>query len=63
MSLDPSGAMAKELAGRAYHEKIRRDFIGGVRSGVNGTPTFYINGRRHDGGYSLAELLLAVDQA
>jgi protein-disulfide isomerase len=63
MNLDPSGGMAKDLAGHAYHEKIHRDFIGGVRSGVNGTPTFYINGRRHDGGYSMAELLLAVDQA
>lgn len=63
MSLDPSGNIAKELAGRVFHEKIRRDFIGGVRSGVNGTPTFFINGRRHDGGYSLPELLLAVDHA
>jgi protein-disulfide isomerase len=23
--------------------------MGGVRSGVNGTPTFYVNGVRHDG--------------
>lgn len=63
MNLDPSGNLVKEFAGRAYHEKIHRDFIGGVRSGVNGTPTFFINGRRHDGGYSVDELLLAVDQA
>jgi|SRR5882757_5370892 len=63
MSLDPSGNAAKDLAGRVYHEKIRRDFIGGVRSGVNGTPTFFINGRRHDGDYTLPELLHAVDHA
>jgi protein-disulfide isomerase len=55
--------LAKEFAGRAYHERIRHDFIGGVRSGVNGTPTFFINGIRHDGGYALPELLDAVDQA
>jgi protein-disulfide isomerase len=63
MNLDPTGDLAKEFAARAYHERIHRDFIGGVRSGVNGTPTFFINGRRHDGGYSVAELLLAIDQA
>ena len=42
---------------------MRRDFVGGVRSGVNGTPTFFINGVRHDGGYALEELLEAVDEA
>jgi protein-disulfide isomerase len=25
-----------------YRNKVRNDFIGGVRSGVNGTPTFFI---------------------
>jgi protein-disulfide isomerase len=30
---------------------------------VNGTPTFYVNGVRHDGGYTLDELLEAVDEA
>jgi protein-disulfide isomerase len=28
---------------------VRRDFIGGVRSGVNGTPSLFINGERYDG--------------
>lgn len=28
---------------------VREDFISGLRSGVNGTPTFYINGERYDG--------------
>ena len=28
---------------------IRRDFTGGVRSGVNGTPSLFINGQRYDG--------------
>lgn len=26
-----------------------RDFMGGVRSGVNGTPTFFVDGVRYDG--------------
>jgi protein-disulfide isomerase len=40
-----------EVAQHAYLPRIREDFMSGVRSGVNGTPTFYINGVRHDGGY------------
>jgi protein-disulfide isomerase len=28
---------------------VQEDFIGGVRSGVNGTPTFFINSVRYDG--------------
>lgn len=31
-------------------EKIEVDFEGGVRSGVNGTPSFYVNGEKFDGG-------------
>ena len=33
----------------AFATQIRRDFTGGVRSGVNGTPSLFINGRRYDG--------------
>ena len=37
--------------------------MSGVRSGVNGTPTFFINGVRHDGGYDLDSLLTALRAA
>ena len=37
--------------------------MGGVRSGVNGTPTFFINGVRHDDGYDLETLLRALRTA
>ena len=40
-----------------------RDFLSGVRSGVNGTPTFYINGVRHDDSYELETLLAALERA
>lgn len=53
----------QEVAEQRYMDRIRRDFVGGVRSGVNGTPTFFINDVRHDGGYSAPELLAAVDEA
>jgi protein-disulfide isomerase len=32
-----------------------------VRSGVNGTPTFFINGRRHDDAYDFASLGDAIE--
>jgi protein-disulfide isomerase len=34
----------------AAEPRVREDFASGVRSGVNGTPTFFINGFRYDGG-------------
>ncbi len=39
----------REIAQHVYQKRIKEDFSGGVRSGVNGTPTFYVNGIRHDG--------------
>jgi len=38
----------RELSERVYKERVQRDFLGGVRSGVNGTPTFFVNGIRYD---------------
>ena len=42
----------RDLDGDAYVERVRTDFMGGVRSGVNGTPTFFINGVRYEGDWS-----------
>ena len=50
------------LANFLHAERVRSDFLGGVRSGVNGTPTFFINGVRHDGGFSASELSAALEQ-
>jgi protein-disulfide isomerase len=49
------------LASKEYAPKVRADFLGGVRSGVNGTPTFFINGQRHDGSYEFDDLSTAID--
>jgi protein-disulfide isomerase len=38
----------RELAAHTYAPVVRQDFMGGVRSGVSGTPRFFINGRRHE---------------
>jgi len=48
-----------------YLERIRSDFTSGVRSGVNGTPTFFIDGRRHDGPFdedTLSRALAAAER-
>ena len=42
---------------------MREDFLRGVRSGVNGIPTFFIDGLRHDDTYDLATLLAAHEAA
>jgi len=33
-------------------EKVQQDFESGMRSGVNGTPSFFVNGFRYDGDWS-----------
>ncbi len=47
----------------AVIERIREDVYSGIQSGVNGTPTFFINGVRHDGSYDLDTLLAAIEDA
>ncbi len=59
----PSAALTQALEGRHFAARVRADFGGGVRSGVNGTPTFFINGLRHDGSKEFPELLLVIDEA
>jgi protein-disulfide isomerase len=52
-----------ELRSHAHAARVRRDFSGGVRSGVNGTPTFFINGVRHDGGWDVTSLVRSLEDA
>lgn len=44
-----------------YRSRVRADFKGGVRAGVNGTPTFFINGRRHDDDFDFETLAQAIE--
>jgi protein-disulfide isomerase len=50
----------RELAGGTYATRVREDFTSGVRSGVNGTPTFFIDGRRYEGPWDEAPLTKAL---
>ena len=57
---------APELRGaldtQQFEPRVREDFRGGVRSGVNGTPTFYVNGHRHDGSFEFEDLVEAIER-
>jgi protein-disulfide isomerase len=55
--------LEQEVALHVHVPRIREDFMGGVRSGVNGTPTFFINGLRHDGSYEYDVLAAAIQAA
>ena len=50
------------VAEGTYRPRVRADFAGGVRSGVNGTPTFFINGQRHNGPFDFDSLSEAIEQ-
>jgi protein-disulfide isomerase len=55
--------LREALDSRRFADKVGQDFLGGLRSGVNGTPTFFINGVRHDGSFDLRSLAAAIDAA
>ena len=53
--------VAAELADGVHAERVQRDVGSAARSGVNGTPTFFVNGRRHNGAYTLDALRAVLD--
>ena len=55
--------LARALEIGEFVERVKKDFSGGVRSGVNGTPTFFINGQRHDADFALDTLGRAITEA
>ncbi len=50
------------LESHEYLDRIKADFMGGVRSGVNGTPTFFINGRRYEGAPAFEDMVEAIEE-
>jgi protein-disulfide isomerase len=57
------GQFSDDLTRHAYHDRIQDDFISGVRSGVNGTPCFFLNGLRHDGPADVDTLVNALERS
>jgi protein-disulfide isomerase len=56
----PRLALQRALADSSFAGRIKTDMKGGVRSGVNGTPTFFINGLRHDDAFDFDTLSAAI---
>jgi len=62
LKLDPTMFEA-DLESRKFQSRVKHDFMGGVRSGVNGTPGLFINGERYDESWdqeTLTEALMAA---
>jgi protein-disulfide isomerase len=54
--------LAQEVADGRWRERVARDVRSAIASGVPGTPTFFVNGQRHDDAYD-AEVLEAALEA
>jgi NhaA family Na+:H+ antiporter len=52
----------RELDEHIHAERVREDFQGGVRSGANGTPAFFLNGVRYDGPWDLDSLIAEIEK-
>ena len=59
LGLDARQLIGEVISGK-YLRRVREDFRAGARSGVNGTPTLFVNGLRYDGTPSVAGLLAAL---
>jgi protein-disulfide isomerase len=62
LGLDTS-KFKNDLLNQTYSSRIEEDFLSGVRSGVNGTPTFFINGIRYDGSFEFEPFLIVLTKA
>jgi protein-disulfide isomerase len=56
-------AYERDIQDPALAERVRSDALSGLHSGVLGTPTFFVNGRRLEGGFRSDELTTAIEVA
>jgi protein-disulfide isomerase len=50
----------RDMAAQTYAVRVREDFLSGVRSGVNESPAFFINGWRYRGPLDVVSLRSAI---
>ena len=55
-----SKRVAVELVTHEHATRVQEDFLGGIRSGVNGTPAFFMNGVRYDGPRDVEAMVAAA---
>ena len=53
----------QDLANHTYAQRVRDDYMGGVRSGVSGTPGFFMNGELYQDSWDEGPLLDALEAA
>ena len=58
-----SGSLRQAWTAHTFIARIKEDFHSGLRSGVAGTPTFFINGVRHEHGWDREALSQAIERA
>jgi protein-disulfide isomerase len=54
--------LLEEIENGTHIGRVREHFQSGIRSGVNGTPTFFINGLRYDGPHDPESFISALAQ-
>jgi protein-disulfide isomerase len=55
--------LERETAQHVHLARVQEDYMSGIKSGVNGTPTFFINGVRYDGYPGFVPLIAALEEA
>jgi protein-disulfide isomerase len=55
--------LVREVAQHVHSARVQEDYMSGIRSGVNGTPTFFINGVRYDDYPGFVQLISALEEA
>jgi protein-disulfide isomerase len=61
LGLDPA-PLQQAWRAHTFLPPVKEDFLSGIRSGVEGTPTFFINGLRHEGGWDTPSLTAAIQR-
>lgn len=51
------------LVTHRYAPRVEQEYESGLASGVQGTPTFFVNGHKHQGSYDLPSMTAAIEQA
>jgi 2-hydroxychromene-2-carboxylate isomerase len=57
------GELQRAWAAHTFIARVKEDFASGLSSGVTGTPSFFINGARHEGGWDELALAHAIEAA
>jgi protein-disulfide isomerase len=59
----PGAELQQSWTTHTFIARVKEDFASGLKSGVTGTPAFFINGVRHEGGWDELSLSHAIEAA